>query len=99
MKKPKIIVRDVPSTEIPVDVPVNTASNEDEAPKAAPAPETTVEKRPFAVMIPTSTFRVLSVIAKAEGTSVSEIILDAVARADLKARARKALAALAAEIE
>ena len=99
MKKPKIIVRDVPSTEIPVDVPVNTVTTEEEAPKAAPAPENTVEKRPFTVMVPTSTFRVLSVIAKAEGTSVSEIILDAVFKADLKARARKALAALAAEIE
>ncbi len=80
----------------------NPAKPEVAEPSAAPTAHAAEvpkeETRPWTLTIPVRTIKVLSLISKVEGKSMSEIVLDAIEKSGLKDRARAALASLANDL-
>lgn len=98
----------------PIDIKTAKPANSEPASESSSAPSVTStpepekpkaqkeegEKKPFTITLDAKLLRTLTIVARAEGVSVTDVIVSAILAGEsgIKARAKKALEALVADL-
>jgi hypothetical protein len=95
---PGLVPDPAPEMQATEAAPNPKSLDQPSAPQKKPAADDG-EKKVFSITLPVKTLKLLALVGRMEGRSVSDLITEAIYAADLRGRAKKALAQLAEEID